>query len=213
MLFKPNIHSKLEDVNFYQKIKQSPLANVSISFVSTTLLIIILFSLAIRPSVIKVLELRNQINKMNIIVTKLSKKSKVLSEIIPKYQKLKKTQELAELAIPNNPDIPLFERQINYLLKKNDLKTELIKLPGFDVIGKSEEKNKKEAINNPVAMPFEIQGSGDYKQIKSFIQQLQFNIRLIKIDKINLVSNRSGIIKFILTGNVLYWDNDINKNK
>lgn len=207
-----------ERFQFYHSLKTNPLASASASFIATVFLIIVLFVVAIKPTVSIITSLRNQIVDLESANSKLEKKISSLNVVVPEYRKLGNEIELINTALPNSHNFPTLEKQIRYLVTKNDLALSSLYMSGFPVVGNTDQllqnKNAASDINTALGENLQIMFitinlnlSGDYTVIKSFVNDLQKLLRVTTIDQLTIKSlkkSRGSDVEVNLKGNVYY---------
>ena len=195
----------------------SPLAKASASFVATALLIIFLFFAFIQPAVLKINELKNQIDTLSAINNKLIKKKKTLTVLKKDYIGLQDFLKLADQAVPVKSEFNLFDKQMRFLVLNNGLVWDSLNFTGFDVVsdGSSEkdksktEKSKKQIKKNKniSELGFNLSAHGNYSDLKNFIEDLQTLVRVIDIDNFSINLGRDQQqLDFKLSGTIFYQD-------
>ena len=203
---------------FYKDLKENPLARASASFVASILLIFILFISAIQPTIMIITELRSEIEELEKVNKKLETKIQALNTIVPAYRELGNTINLIDSALPDNHEFSTLERQIRYLVTKNDLMLNSLSLSGFPVVGEPTEilQDQVKAMDIDTALADQSQImfisinlniTGEYSIMKSFVNDFQKLLRVTTIDQMRMeAEKKSGgsEVDMTLRGNVYY---------
>ncbi|NMB56528.1 type 4a pilus biogenesis protein PilO [Candidatus Beckwithbacteria bacterium] len=182
---------------YYEKRKKNPFAKASFSFLAAIFLILILFATAIKPTTATIKELQIKQEEFETLNQSLEKKAKNLKSVFEKYQEYdgQSVTKLAEQAIPNDSQFPEFEKQIRYLILKNNLTFTSIAFSKFPIINKDE-------FNGTIDV--NLSAEGNYQNLKLFINDLQTLIRISNIDSIKFETSKVDILKLSLKFKIYY---------
>lgn len=211
-------NSTFEKAEFYQKLTDNPIAGISASLIASALLVIILFVAVITPTVKTITQLKDEIVKLEEVDQKLKTKIKSIEKIVPEYRAIEKESELVHTALPDNHEFPELEKQIRYLIQKNELQLQSLNISGFPVVGDTSEilSNKSKALDikttldNQAEIMFiniNLNVTGDYVYVKNFINEFQKIIRITTIDQLTLKENKKSkgeMVDFAMRGSVYY---------
>jgi hypothetical protein len=209
--------SKAERAIFYKNIKNSPLAKVSFEFIASILLILVLFTFAIKPTIIAIQKVQNKIDELTNFDTGLKTKLDTLNKLIPIYQNNTSLISILNYSIPDQPDFTLFEKQLRYLLYKNNMKVMALTFSDFPII-----KNTEKATDDPNSTPVNTDASmnlkdtnaiaynlavrGNYANAKSLLSQLQTLQRIVSVESVTISSesNQADDLIVGISGSIYY---------
>jgi Tfp pilus assembly protein PilO len=197
-----NIKNDIERITFYDEIKKYPLTGPSISFLATFLLVIMLFLLAIQPTLITIGKLNKQIENFEKIKKELQIKKQTLDELLNSYSLIESQLYLVDEAMPEGTNFDTLEKQIRYLVQENNLGINSLAFSGFSLYqddekeksgNKKEKAVKKEEKESPSlfesdaiqTLSISLSVSGTYDNIKKFLQMSSDTLRLVTINSVN----------------------------
>lgn len=171
----------------YQDYKEkylAPLANQQITKVSLELalfmIMIAVFALfALRPTIITIASLQQEIKLKTDVQQKLEKKVIALEQAQINLAKVQNSIIYLDRTLPEQADFNRFEREIEFLALKNNLILADAKFGEFDILGKSF-TGKEDYI----PLTFILTAAGNYNDLKKFLQSLENLDRLVIIDEI-----------------------------
>jgi Tfp pilus assembly protein PilO len=154
---------------FYQK-KQ---VRVYTELILSLLTIIFFLVFAIRPTLITIASLINEIDEKKILVQKLDNKINTLNLAQAEYERVKDKLFLIDEALPQNSEFSLLIRQVEALARRNGLAINSIQFETTQLKGEKtimtnvrvQEKNEK----GPPGASLTIELLGEYEQLKFFI--------------------------------------------
>jgi Tfp pilus assembly protein PilO len=218
------IVKQLESTKFYKELKRYS-HNPTFTTVFSVFFALILVSIAIRPSLAKISELKSNIEKLEKLDTQLSTKLSILKKLEPQYQKAVAKKDLLNYCLPTQPAVETFERQIRYYVQKNSLPFKSLSISAFPVIDsdkkeeilkavKKQKSNKSDEVAKELAnfapITYTISLEGGYNNIKSFIYDFQKNIRATQIDSISINKSDENYLKLSISGSIYYYsDKDL----
>lgn len=136
---------------------------------------------AIRPTLVTIASLVKEIEDKQMINQKLQEKINALTLAQAEHATATSELPLVEEALPQEPNIPLFIRQLETLAVQNGVSLRTIQFGQVNLRGKllSEPNSvKKEGASN---VPFNLSVSGRYQSLKSFLQSLESLRRFVVI--------------------------------
>ncbi len=203
----PNIHIQRD--RFYKSLSKDPIAKVSTEFLATVAFIILLFLFAIRPTIVTVKKLQVSIDTLETFNSSLLTKIDSLKKLTALYQNNKQQFDLLDIAIPKDTQFSLFEKQLRYLVFKNQFDVLSLTFSEVPLLKGSQielNKNLDDTDKETHTITFNFAASGSYEQIKNFISQLETLNRLITINSFTI--NQSSIndeqLNFAITATVYF---------
>lgn len=205
-------NNKINREDFYKKIVKNPLANVSAEFVGTIILILVLFVTAIQPTIVTIKSLQTKINELNDFNKGLETKISTLKTFLPQIQNYKYKIDLLSEVIPDGPQFPKLEKQIRYLVQRNQLSLVSLSFSGFPLITDGQEiktiseedkttskDNKEKTENKENSFNFDLSLRGNYNNLKSFLSQIRNLVRICKVDSISISGSKGSSLDQELT--------------
>lgn len=162
-----------------------------------TLGTIILFStLAIRPTVLTIIEIRNEISAKESTIQKLTKKTNDLQSASRVIQQESETLELINQSIPSQANLENLISQIERLAIQNNITITAITSSDLLIKGSDSKVKKQSDDLSPLPesaneLPLSIAVSGDYPNLMLFLNSIEMLRRPIKIDTLILNSSKS----------------------
>ncbi len=209
------IQQNIEKAKFYKTlVKYSK--NPSTTTFASILLAILLFSIVIVPSFSTIKELKAKITELSALNDKLVAKLRVLENLNTKYEENENNLFLVEKATPNTPEAEALEKEIRYYMEKNGLNLKSLSISDFPIfgkeiinIGKKSNKNTKETSEIEMAnfgsLNFSLTAQSSYDNLKIFLNSLQNNIRIKRINNVTISSANGGLLNLTISGEVYYY--------
>lgn len=153
---------------------------------------IIIFSIfAIKPTILTIIDINNEIKAKEATIEKLQKKLIDLQTASSILQNQSEDLEFIDEAIPNNANLEKATKQIESLAILNSIT--LTSLTSSDVLLKGQ-MDKKE---NELPVSFSV--SGEYQNLYAFLQAIENTKRPFKIDSLIFNSTKSIDEKKLIT--------------
>lgn len=209
------IQQNIEKAKFYKTlVKYSK--NPSTTTFASILLAILLFSIVIVPSFSTIKELQAKIKELSALNDKLVAKLRVLENLNAKYEENENNLFLVEKATPNNPEAEGLEKEIRYYMEKNAVNLKSLSISDFPIFGKEivntgkkSNKNTMETSNaemeNFGSLNFSLTAQANYDNLKMFLNSLQNNIRIKKINNVTVSAASGGLLNLSISGEVYYY--------
>lgn len=166
---------------------------------------IIVFSVfAIRPTVLTILELNNEIKSKQDLIGKLQQKTRDLETANNLFSSSTEDIKLIDQAVPDNSSPDIFIKKIEELAKNNSLQILAFSMADVSIKGQ-ESKNE---------LPFTISVTGTYSNINLFLENLEKQIRPAIINSFTINSvivDGSKKLTLLLDGKLPYLNQDEKK--
>lgn len=163
--------------DFYRK----PVARVSLELFLSIMLIVFLAVFAIQPTLTTITGLIEEIDQKKELTVKLDNKIAALTSAQTLYYSNQEKLPLLDEAIPSNPEIMKSLKIVEKLAFENSVVVSSITVPKVpDELQQQLEFGKLSRI----AMPINVQITGDYLAIRSYVEALMQSRRLFVIDNI-----------------------------
>ncbi len=154
---------------------------------------IIFFSL-IKPVYEDAQRMKGEEMSRKLFVDNQKKVVEKIKKLINDYKGEEKIQEVASLVLPSNPDVAGALAQINNLAKVNNLNPQgfSITVPSLQNIAPTQSSKGEQAgiaamISRPVGLlNIQTRLSGSYGDFKTFLKQLETNIRILDIKNLQM---------------------------
>lgn len=145
-----------------------------------SLLTVAFFSFfAIRPTLVTIASLVKEIEDKRMIAQKLQEKISALSLAQKEYVAVSSELPLVEEALPQEPNLPLFIRQLETLAVQSGVALRTIQFGQVNLRGRlalKPDSVKTEQKEEASEITFSLSASGSYQNLKSFLQSLE-NLR------------------------------------
>lgn len=141
---------------------------------------------AIRPTLVTIAALLKEIKDKEAIASQLENKVNALNSAQIAYQQVEKDLYLIDEALPLDPNLSLFVRQLEALARRENvtigsLQFRATTLKGEKAAARADE-TKTESPQTAREMNFSLAVAGEYNQLKSFLNVLTRLRRLVIID-------------------------------
>lgn len=167
----------------------------------TTIIIFAIF--AIKPTILTIVEINNEIKGKEATIAKLEKKLSDLQKASSLLQNQSQNLKLIDESVPTNADIEKAIRQIETLSSNNSVK--LSSLTSADLIlkGTADKKKKNSELkslpNSSNELPISFSVSGEYQNLYLFLQSIENLRRPLKMDSFIFASTKSTDDKKLIT--------------
>lgn len=164
----------------YQKKK----ARVYTGLILSLLAVAFFSFFAIRPTLVTIASLVKEIEDKRMIAQKLQEKINALSLAQKEYVAVSSELPLVEEALPQEPDLPLFIRQLETLSVQSGVTLRTIQFGRVNLRGRPVSKPdsvKTKQKEETSGITFNFSASGSYQNLKTFLQSLENLRRLVVI--------------------------------
>lgn len=199
-------------LNVYQVYNQKPDTKAFLELLLTISILIFFGLFALRPTILTIVDLFNQIEQKREVNTKLETKIQNLTIAQRIVDEQFENIILLETAIPDSALPDGFVRQIEGLSQTNStqilgISTSDVLLSGIEEKQKRSSKELKPLPEGAKELPFTISITGNYESLKSFLSGIEQMRRPPKIDNvtINTSETESGrVLILIVSGRLPY---------
>ena len=183
--------------NFYKTRK----ARVYTGIIAALVTIIFFIAFAIKPTLVTIAGLIKQVKDQQFVLTSLEGKIRNLSTAQTNYLNNESKIYLVDEALPASAEIGSLAKQLEALSRKTEVSIESFRI-NEAVLDSAEEKiaNEKQPVN------FNVTVSGNYENLRKFINLLSNLRRTISIESFVFQSGRdqSGILALNINGQVWF---------
>lgn len=158
-----------------QSVKK-PSARVTLALVGTLALLVVLGLLVLRPTLVTIGGLVNEIKEENRLISLLDARISSLQTAKQLLSQLEPQLPLLAAAIPANPELEIFIKEVELLAQKNQLADLEISQPGFTLIGPKTE----------TLLPLTITAGGGESAIRNLTADLNQIDRQVIFRRVNL---------------------------
>ena len=185
-------------LNVYSAYKNRQDVKVFMELLLTLVTITILVLFALRPAVITIIELVNQINAKEELIAKMDQKIQNLATAQSLYAKESKRIGLLNSAIPTSPDPDKLMQQLQGVTARNGVAVTNISIGEVELLkeGVTTVKTRKGAKVLPEgakSIDFSINASGDYSLIKTLLSDLENTLRPTVFDNFTIVASDGDV--------------------
>ncbi len=164
-------------------------------FVALSLgLLIILLLFALRPTLLTIAGLVNDIDTKREIHLKLEQKVSNLQKMVQSYQRIQDKLPILDAAIPSNPEFSVFGKYVQTSASAS----------GFMIDSMRFEKIAMSGATGLSSFDFTISGKGSYAQLHDFIFKLESARRINWIPDVTITKNQEGLLVISLKGQVFF---------
>lgn len=164
-------------------------------FVALSLgLLIILLLFALRPTLLTIAGLVNDIDTKKEIHSKLEQKVSNLQKMVQSYQRIQDKLPILDAAIPSNPEFSTFGKYVQTSASAS----------GFMIDSMRFEKIAMSGAAGLASFDFAISGKGSYAQIHDFIAKLEMARRINWLSDVTITKNQEGLLVISLKGQVFF---------
>lgn len=162
---------------------------------------IVIFALfAIKPTILTIIELSNKIHSKEDVLLKLRQKIVNLQEASNLLQSSAEDLSYIEQSIPSTSSPEILIKQLELLAIQSSLQITGFSSSDIVLVGVPNNKTSadlKSLTGNAGELPFSLSVSGSYQNLFSFLTNIEFLRRAIKIDSIAINANNTDNGKVI----------------
>ncbi len=165
---------------------------------------IIVFALfAIKPTILTIIDINNEIKSKEVTIEKLDKKIADLQTVSGILQNQSENLLLINQSVPSNAELEKLVSQLEKLALNNSVQISSISSSDLLIKGKNEKARKESDFNplpdNPNELPISFSATGDYQNLLSFLKSVEDLRRPIKFDTLIFNTSKSIDDKKVLT--------------
>lgn len=167
---------------FYQKKK----ARIYTGIVFSILTVAFFLFFAIRPTLVTIASLLKEIEDKRVIAEKLEDKINALNSAQIEYRRVEKDLYLVDEALPVAPNVSLFVRQLEALARKHNVVIDSLQFEAITL------KSEVQTGETGQETSFSLAVTGNYSQLKSFLETLTRLRRMVLVDDFTFESGEEG---------------------
>lgn len=193
------IYKQKQDLRVFTEVL---LSAVTISFFAV---------FAIKPTILTIVDLVNQLNERQDTLTKMNQKINNIQTALNLFNAQQATIPLVDIAVPTDPSPDSFARQIEGLAKQSTVNLLGVSIGDVTLIGKAPAQVVQSELaplpNGAREVSFSISIEGDYPTLTAFMTSLENLRRPIKIDLFNISSSKTQggtTLVLVVSGRVPY---------
>lgn len=179
-------------LNIYSIYKRRPDVKMFLEIILSLFTISIFATLALRPTVLTITQLLEEIEAKEETIEKMDTKIRNLQTAQNIYNQEQSRIVLLDQAVPEEPTPESFVRQIEGLASTRNVSVLGMSIGEVVLVGKEEEKKVSDEVTplpqNAGQVIFSVSVQGDYDQLDTFFNDLNSLRRPLKIDSINFNS-------------------------
>ncbi len=189
-------------LNVYSAYKNRQDVRVFMELLLTLATIAILVVFALRPTILTIIELVNQINAKEELIAKMDQKIQNLATAQSLYARESKRIGLLNSAIPTSPDPDKLMQQLQGVAAKNAVTVSSISVGEVVLLGEgtTQKKGRGRGIELPEgakSIDFSVNATGDYNLVKALLSDLEKTLRPTVFDSFTI--SASGDDTFTLS--------------
>lgn len=201
-------------LNVLTLYRSKPNLKIYLELILSLSTIIIFSTFAIRPTVLTILELNNEINSKEQTVLLLKQKVNDLQTANSIIQSRSDDLQYISEAVPESANQDILIKQIELIADNNSV--QIVGLTAFDINLIGDDKKKKDAKETKVLaegskeISFTVSVTGEYNNIFSFLTTIETMRRPVKIESLTMnttTTNNGNMIALTLTGRVPFIKN------
>ncbi|KPJ70337.1 hypothetical protein AMJ51_02265 [Microgenomates bacterium DG_75] len=145
---------------------------------------------AIRPTLVTISGLYKEIKDKRTLVAEMDQKIENLTRAQVNYNQIKDELYLIEESLPQNPELPTLIKQLEALTRLNSVNFESIRFEKTNLQGEEEKKETQD-------VGFNLTVSGDYSNLKQFLNSLDTLRRIILVENFAFQSETEEEIQIL----------------
>ena len=169
-----------------------------------SLVTITIFSIfAIKPTILTIIEISNEIKGKEATIVKLNKKISDLKTANNILQSQSENLSLIDQAVPNEAELKKLIKQIETISILNSVEIKSLTSSELLIKGIREKKKKVNDVtalpDNPEELPISFSISGDYQNLSTFLKSVENLRRPLKVDTLIFNTSKSTDDQKIIT--------------
>ncbi|MEI6690249.1 MAG: type 4a pilus biogenesis protein PilO [bacterium] len=190
--------------NYLLKYKDNIGVRATLTIILSVVLMSIFLIFAIKPTLMKIFELRTQIAESNKTLAKLTLKANTLTRIAQNWENISSKQIFLQNAIPLGPQYRTYNKEIGYLAQQTGVSILSLTLGKVLVYAEKVDPYLASSKLEMTPIPVTIRIGGSYDQLLTFLQQLVTIDRIMKLESITMTPDTmvGSTSKYALTMNI-----------
>lgn len=176
---------------YLQAANSKPLWKASLYVILSLILIIVLVVLALRPTLITIAGLLGKIKEQNSIEQQLDRKIQMVTQANQELVRASSKLIFLDEALPTQADVAAWKSSLDNVASQAGISIEAIQIGDIPVDTES---------TTSAQVSFSISASGQYAELRQFLQMLQNLRRLITIENVTLARDLSPESTQLLMG-------------
>lgn len=194
---------------YLQLVRSRPLFTTSMWVILSSILVIVLLVVALKPTLVTISGLLGQIRQQKEISVKLDKKISLVQQAITEMNSVADVQPLLENALPENADWSVIATTLAQIatqsgLVVSDLVIDKIPLGPNEPLVTSDQKYVPQVPQGIIPIRFTLTLAGDYTQMRKVVSDLEGWGRVIMITSIDISTDKKGVLIMVLEGEAGY---------
>ncbi len=174
-------------------VQEKPLVRASLFLIFSLVLLIVLLVLALKPTLVTIAGLVGEIDQKRVIEQRLDEKIASLAAAQRAYQEISAKLPLLDEAVPVKARVGKWVDSVEALAAANGLEATGVSLAGVPMGGKTGDGGGLVEIN------FTVGATGEYGQIRQFVEQMEKLRRIVKLETVTVTQNDQAEGKLSLT--------------
>lgn len=172
-----------------RQFAEKPVARATLAISLTLVMTGIFLAFALRPTFMKIAELKREIEEAEKTLDTLKKKTESMQRVAKVWEDVKTNLPYIDQGVPISPDYRTFVKEIEVLGIRNEVVLTSVNLGPSLVSSQILKPYEKKVATEGIELPLMIQITGEYQQIKKFIQELSLLDRIVAIESITMAPN------------------------
>jgi Tfp pilus assembly protein PilO len=197
--------NQIRKFSFYKQLKALHIDRKPAEFTASVIVIILLFVFAIKPTLNTITELKNKIDQLNTLDLQLKTKLGNLEELNKQYETIKRDLPIIDRALPDDDEFLILEKEVRFYVLRSGLTIDTINFSKFELIKNDEvsfetknnrgvKKAAEETNSNLEVIKVSIKVNGNYDDVKILLNNIERNVRLSRIKRVDLIEDKDEII-------------------
>jgi hypothetical protein len=181
---------------YLQVVREQPLLRAGVWTALSLLLVIVMITMALKPTLVVIAGLLGQIRQNKEIITKLDDKIVKIQLASSELDKISTRLPVLDEALPTNPDWDKWSRQIFDIASSSGVQLVSVSVGPVPISG-TWESAKGEIINLPSGvngLSFTVSATGNYEKLKGMVVAMENTRRLNILSNVQFssVKNKTG---------------------
>lgn len=191
---------------FVKPVLKNPYTKTYTTFIFNLIFIIIFSVFAIRPTVLTILSLRDQISQQQKLLDQLNQKKDQVDLAIRNFNNIPDdTKQKLYNLIPSETHITQISDNLAGLTAVNQASFSGIQFQSTDLVRKPDQLSKTSSLSN---IQFTFTTQGDYPNLVSILSSLVNTSRLLSVDSISMQGSDKAGVTVVINGQAYLLKNE-----
>lgn len=187
----------------------------SLTVALSVFLIAFFLVFALRPTLVKIAELRNKIEESEQTLENLERKSNSLARVSSLWEQASPYLNSLDASLPLQPYLERWVKEIEVLARRNEVNYNSANFDATLIRSDFVQPYKVDRSISGVGVPYSIKVSGEYNDLRQFLEEITAIDRVMSVESLGFVQDENqeeGSLSLTLQGEVYYFaDEDLIK--